>query len=70
MYRKTSNLSAREIKKARAGERRDCAKYDGCLTKAALIDAVCVPCKGCRSFRHRIARMIPLILLFIWPRYL
>lgn len=44
MYRKTSNLSCREIKKARAGERRDCAKYESCLTKAALIDAICVPC--------------------------
>jgi hypothetical protein len=35
-------------RKAREEERRDCPKYDKCLNKAALRNAVCVPCLGCR----------------------
>ena len=66
MYRKTSNLSSREIKKLRGGERRDCAKYDSCLTVAAIADSVCVPCKGCKGFRHPQEHTI-MVLFSVYP---
>jgi len=57
-----SERSAAEIRRARAHERRDCRHYEhDCLTKAAIADALCVPCemegKKCRRF-HRKPRQV------------
>ena len=40
-------MNEHQIFKHRITENRDCPSYEGCLTAAALEDAVMVPCISC-----------------------
>ena len=42
--------TAASIQRDRQHERRDCRRFELCLTQAAIFDAVCVPCQECTAF--------------------
>ena len=46
-------MTPEQIYRHRSREKRDCSDYEECLTGAAMVDAVMVPCIGCRKFKRR-----------------
>ena len=46
-HQSPGTMNEHQIFKHRITENRDCPSYEGCLTAAALEDAVMVPCISC-----------------------
>ena len=45
----TLGAEKNRVAMARRFERRDCLQFEKCLTEAAMADAPCVPCRGCKK---------------------
>lgn len=45
-----NSMTMEDLSRHRIRENRDCPGYEECLMEAALVNAVMVPCIGCRKF--------------------